>query len=211
MVSTESDALSTVIKGINKEQSISISIPFIDPSSIENAIHCWATMLYLEISEENILENMIKLPSVAMRLQLKEGVNNCSIVNDSYNLDINSLSIALDFLNQQNQHPKKVAILSDMRSPHQDEAKTYAEVAFLLKEKGIEKLIGIGESISKHENLFELDKSFYANTDDFIQQLNITDFNNETILIERCIWLSVWENRKSTSAKNTQHSIRNRP
>ncbi|MCH7534385.1 MAG: bifunctional UDP-N-acetylmuramoyl-tripeptide:D-alanyl-D-alanine ligase/alanine racemase [Bacteroidetes bacterium] len=175
---------SATIKGQYLNKHVEITIPFIDPSSIENAIHCWATLLYLGIDSSNIQDYMSNLPPVAMRLQLKEGINNCTIVNDSYNLDINSLNIALDFLNQQNQHPKKTAILSDMRSVHQNEESTYTDMAFLLKEKGIGKIIGIGDSISKYAQLFDLDKAFYATTDDFISEINISDFSNETILLK---------------------------
>ncbi|NQY66321.1 MAG: bifunctional UDP-N-acetylmuramoyl-tripeptide:D-alanyl-D-alanine ligase/alanine racemase [Flavobacteriales bacterium] len=174
----------TIISGIYDEQAIEITVPFIDPSSIENAIHSWCVAIYLNLDSSTIKERMISLPSVAMRLQLKEGINNCSIVNDSYNLDINSLNIALDFLNQQNQHPKKVAILSDIRCTSKDEEQIYKEVASLLNGKGIDRLIGIGVAISRYENLFNCPCEFHTSTTQFLKDIDLNIFNNETILLK---------------------------
>ena len=97
----------TELQGIYNNDFIRVKIPFIDEASIENSIHCWAVMLFLGYSNKVIAERMPHLSPVAMRLELKEGVNNCSVINDSYNSDLSSLSIALDFLNQQKQHNKK--------------------------------------------------------------------------------------------------------
>lgn len=106
------------------------------------------------MKEENIAARMLQLIPVAMRLELKEGVNNCSVINDSYNSDLGSLSVALDFLNQQKQFPKRTLILSDILQSGKEENQLYAEVALLLRGKGISRLIGVGESISRVRELF---------------------------------------------------------
>jgi alanine racemase len=115
----------TELQGIFNNEFLRIKIPFIDEASIENAIHCWAVMLFLDYPNKIISERMPRLNPVAMRLELKEGINNCTVINDSYNSDLGSLAIALDFLNQfasrtnpssggQKQHPKKTLVLSDI-------------------------------------------------------------------------------------------------
>ena len=71
-----------------------------DEASIENAIHCWTTLLYLGFENETIAKRMLTLTPIAMRMEMKEGINNCSLINDIYNSDIDSLAIALDFLQQ---------------------------------------------------------------------------------------------------------------
>ena len=78
----------------------SVSIPFIDEASVENAISCLAVMLYLNVKPEKISIRMMKLEPVAMRLDVRQGKKNCTIINDSYNSDINSIKIALDFQQQ---------------------------------------------------------------------------------------------------------------
>lgn len=178
----------THIEALYKEEKLDISIPFVDEGSIENAIHCWALMLYLEIPQATIQERMDRLGNIAMRLELRQGINNSSIINDSYNSDMGSLAIALDFLQQQRQHPVKTVILSDILQSGKSEGSLYEEVAALLEQKGINKLIGIGRNISREKRSFQqvigLKSSFYQSTEEFIQQFNPQDFVQETILVK---------------------------
>ena len=176
--------LDTDIQGVFKNDFIGISIPFTDEASIENAIHCWTVMLYLGYENNVIAERMRYLSPIAMRLELNEGINNCSIINDSYNSDLSSLVIALDFLNQQKQHPKKTLVLSDILQSGQTDESLYKEVANLIHKKGISRLIGIGESISNQESQFNIEKSFYKSTNDFLQHFNNSFFRDETILLK---------------------------
>lgn len=177
-------ATDTEIQGIYKNDFIRITIPFTDEASIENAIQCWATMLYLGYENALIAERMRFLSPIAMRLELKEGINNCSIINDSYNSDLGSLAIALDFLNQQKQHVKKTLVLSDILQSGQNEETLYKDVAELVHKKGVSRLIGIGESISNQKHLFNIEKTFFKSTDDFIKQYNNSFFRDETILLK---------------------------
>jgi len=174
----------SVISGNYKESNSDIIIPFIDDASIENAIHCWATMLYMGYDNATIIERMELLNPVAMRLELKEGVNNCTIINDAYNSDFNSFSIALEFLNQQNQHREKVVILSDIMQSGQNSIDLYSNVAELLKQKGVNKLIGIGNSISQQADKFSIDSCFFNSTEEFIKNYSFANFANQTILLK---------------------------
>ena len=167
----------------NKQQ-LELTIPFIDKGSIENAMQCWALMLLLHYDQKVISKRMQNLTPIAMRLEQKEGINNCTIINDSYNSDFNSLGIALDFLNQQNQHKQKVLVLSDILQSGRSEVDLYTDVANLLKKKNITKLIGIGTAISKHADTFDLDKSFYETTSRFISDFPLTSMQNQAILLK---------------------------
>ncbi|MBL7882891.1 MAG: bifunctional UDP-N-acetylmuramoyl-tripeptide:D-alanyl-D-alanine ligase/alanine racemase [Bacteroidia bacterium] len=177
-------AVETEIQAIYKNDFIRINIPFTDEASIENAIHCWAMMLYLGYENDVIADRMKLLSPVAMRLELKEGINNCSIINDSYNSDLGSLSIALDFLNQQKQHPKKTLILSDILQSGRNEEALYKDVAELIHKKGISRLVGIGEAITSQANQFNIEKTFFKSTTEFLQQYNNSFFRDETILLK---------------------------
>jgi alanine racemase len=174
----------TEIQGVYKNLFIKIKIPFVDDASIENAIHCWTLMLLFDYEQEVIEERMQLLAPVAMRLEMKEGINDCSIINDSYNSDIGSLTIALDFINQQKQHEKRTIILSDILQSGRNEENLYREVSGLLQVKGVDRMIGIGESISRQKEIFKLPKQFYANTEDFLRTFNSADFKNETVLLK---------------------------
>lgn len=175
---------STTIHGNYANQKLDITIPFTDKASIENAIHCWLTMLYLDYQNDVIKSRMLGLAPVAMRLELKEGVNNCTIINDAYNSDYNSFAIALDFMNQQNQHHEKVVILSDIMQSGQNNIDLYTAVADLVKNKNVKKFIGIGPSISQQSDKFEMESCFFNSTDDFIRNFSFAKFVNQTILLK---------------------------
>ncbi|MEO6539278.1 MAG: bifunctional UDP-N-acetylmuramoyl-tripeptide:D-alanyl-D-alanine ligase/alanine racemase [Ferruginibacter sp.] len=176
----------TVIKAIFKDRKISISLPFTNDAAIKNAITCWCALLYLQINDDHISSGMLQLKPVEMRLELKEGVNNCSVINDSYSADVTSLSIALNFLEQQQQHPKRTVILSDILQSGKTNLQLYTEVAALLQQKNINRFIGVGTEISKYQDCFASipDKIFFTGTTIFIQQFPTLHFYNETILLK---------------------------
>ena len=174
----------TLIVGLYNDQEVSIKIPFTDEASIENAIHCWAALFSMGYKNDVIARRMLSLQSIAMRLELKEGINHCSIINDSYNSDINSLKIALDFLNQQQQHKKKTVILSDILQTGLDENDLYTEIAGLLEQKEVTRIIGIGSTISRQAAKFSMEKLFFSSTQEFISKFAFAEFQNETILLK---------------------------
>jgi UDP-N-acetylmuramoyl-tripeptide--D-alanyl-D-alanine ligase len=174
----------TVITGVFAGEETRITIPFTDDASIENAIHCQAVMLYLGIAPAVIGERMARLTPIALRLELKEAVNNCSLINDIYNSDINSLGVAVDFLMQQNQHARRTVILSDILQSGRDRQELYREIGELFALKKIDSVIGIGKDISRHSAMFPMEGKFFLTTDDFLARFPISDFRNETILLK---------------------------
>jgi len=166
-----------------KSEHISLSIPFTDEASIENAIHCWAYMLLAGYENSVIAKRINHLQPVAMRMEMIEGMNDCTIINDVYNSDINSLSVALDFLNQQRQHERKTLILSDIVQGG-DEGEVYRKVAGIINARKPTRLIGIGETISKYAGSFELEKHFFSNTNEFLMHLPDFVFRDETVLVK---------------------------
>lgn len=182
------------------EERLSITIPFTDDASVENSIHCLAAsvalshwMAGLERQEvpvgrpQSFTDLISRFPSlipVAFRLELKEAINHCSLINDYYNSDINSLGIALDFLNQQGQHQKKSVILSDILQTGRDKHELYREIASMLATRNITKVIGIGRDMVKHAGAFAMPGRFFATTDDFLREYPMSSFQHETILLK---------------------------
>ncbi|MDD2911305.1 MAG: bifunctional UDP-N-acetylmuramoyl-tripeptide:D-alanyl-D-alanine ligase/alanine racemase [Petrimonas sp.] len=165
----------------------SVSIPFTDEASIENAISCLAVMLYLNVKPGTISERMMKLEPVAMRLDVRQGKNNCTIINDTYNSDINSIKIALDFQQQRKveQSLKKTLIISDILQTGLLPKSLYKHVAELVQQSGIEKLIGIGHDICENSEVFTVrEKHFFRSTEDFIRSNTWKEFENELILLK---------------------------
>ena len=165
----------------------SFCIPFIDEASIENAINCLAVALYLHVSPTDISERMRALDPVAMRLDVRKGKKGCLIINDSYNSDINSIKIALDFQQQRKlqQSLKKTLILSDILQSGVLPKTLYKRVAEMIEQSGIQRLIGIGKDILANADYFNLpEKSFYTTTEDFLKNITIDSFKNELILLK---------------------------
>ncbi|WP_233496653.1 bifunctional UDP-N-acetylmuramoyl-tripeptide:D-alanyl-D-alanine ligase/alanine racemase [Mucilaginibacter hurinus] len=173
------------LRAMYKGDEIECLIPFKDEASVENAIVCWATMLALGYSAADADDRIERLTPVSMRLELKNGINDCSVIDDSYNSDVQSLEIALNFLSQQNQHQKNTLILSDIYQSGLQEDVLYKQVADLVKAKKVNKFIGIGAALEAHSNLFEVaEKSFYPDTAAFLNEMHAHPFRNQTILLK---------------------------
>ena len=160
------------------------SIPFTDQASLENALQCMAFLCHEGYSNGWIQEKMMQLQPVAMRLEMKEGINNCLVINDSYNSDPYSLSIALDFLNSQTRLPRKKLILSDILQTGIPPNALYAEVASMLKAKGMDRFVGIGQGLYSNQGYFEENASFFRTTEDFLNAFDPSDFSHEAILLK---------------------------
>ncbi len=179
-----SGADATVITAVYQGRPLQISIPFPDKAAIENAMHCWACMLLLGYEQEYISGRMCSLPAIEMRMELKEAINNCSVINDSYSSDYNSLQIAVDFLVQQQQHVKKTIILSDILQSGRPEDELYTGVSRLLQSKQISRIIGIGPVISGQADKFTMEKQFYPDTTAFLRDFPFDSLRDETILLK---------------------------
>lgn len=162
----------------------SFILPFSDDASIENIMHCLCVMLYYKLETPEIQSRLNALQKVAMRLELKEGVNGCFLIDDTYNNDLAGLTIAVNFLEQQQRREAKTVILSDLLESGMEEDRLYKEIAALLSKKGIGKMIGIGETISRHKDLFGPAARFYNSTDDFVKDLKQDSFRDEVILVK---------------------------
>jgi alanine racemase len=183
----------TVIKAVYNQKNISISIPFTNDAAVKNAITCWCVLLQWQTSipagrfeDALIQERMLQLKPVEMRLELKKGINNCSVINDSYSADITSLSIALDFLQQQQQHPGRTVIISDILQSGKTNEQLYLEVAEILQQKNIKRLIGIGIMIKRYSDVFKgiPETTFFNSTAEFLQKFPAMHFHNESILLK---------------------------
>jgi len=166
-----------------KDKTYELKIPFVDKASIENAVSSLLVLLHFEYEIEVIQSRMEMLFPVQMRLEVKNGINNCSIIDDSYSSDYQSLKIALDVLESQNQYDKKTVILSDIFQSGFPNEQLYAKVAKLIVSNKINRVIGIGETISAFKEQFSNCITF-KNTAEFIANFEKLDFSNESILIK---------------------------
>jgi len=176
---TNNSQLTYIYKGIRGQYTI----PFIDEASIANSITCAATALYLGLTPEELAERMPRLEPVAMRLEVKQGQRGLTLINDSYNSDINSLDIALDFLSRRG--GRSALVLSDIYQSGESPAALYAQVSGLCKEHGVSKLIGIGEEITEQASQMTVaEKHFFPNVEQFVASEEFRQLHDEVILLK---------------------------
>ncbi len=165
----------------NKQTTI---LPFTDEPSIENCMHCWTALLALGHDHEFVSKELAKLKPVAMRLELKEGLNNCTVINDYCNSDIQSIEIALNLLEQQASHPSKIVVLSDVLESSLPPAILYAKINEMLIQKGIKFLFAVGKNISQFKDAFTVKALFFESTNELIKSTKLTPIKNSSILIK---------------------------
>lgn len=180
------DAMTTVNYTYKGEKG-RYALPFIDEASVENSIACAATALHIGLSTEEIATRMPKLEPVAMRLEVKEGRHGCTLINDSYNSDVNSLDIALDFMNRRPDHAgrRRTLILSDIYQSGKSGEALYKEVSDLCRKRGVGKFIGIGTEISAQSDVVDIpDKHFFNDVQAFIDSPEFGSLHDEVILLK---------------------------
>lgn len=176
---------STTLSIAHADDTFSVVIPFVDRASQQNVMHCITLMLYLGYSPADITARCAKLTPVEMRLEMNEGINNCLLINDSYSLDLNSLSIALDFLQHEHQHFNKTLIISDFLQTGVPDSELYTQVAQLIAQRGITRLIGVGPALCHNKSCFaDVEALFYPSTEQMLHDCDFNRFQNEAILLK---------------------------
>lgn len=173
----------TELRVTYQKHCFTVTIPFSDQASIENAIHCLMLLLYLRYDEAIIQTRMAQLYPVEMRLKVKNGIHNTRLIDDSYSSDFQSLKIALDFLESQKQFKKKTLILSDIFQSGLVNDDLYAQVSFLTVTNQINRVIAIGPTISNYQRKFPNCLAF-PTTAAFLEAMDTLTFEEETILIK---------------------------
>ena len=194
----ESDASDLQI--VNKEQGsektkisfkydqnlYTFDLPFVDEASVENVMHAVACAACMAVDMDQVAERCETLEPVEMRLEVKEGRNGTVIINDYYNSDFHSLSIALTFVARQaGKHGgNPVVILSDIYQSGMAPERLYAEVARLIQDRNIKQFVGVGKEITQFKHLFADNALFFDSTDALLDALNVDVFVGQVILLK---------------------------
>lgn len=168
-----------------KAEQFRYFIPFADEASFENAAIVMLTALYLGFEKDWIVKMLEHLQPVEMRLQKIEGINNTTLINDTYNSDINSLEISVDLLTRLNPEGKKTVILTDILQTEKASPELYQLVNAILRAKNVDRFIGIGPEMEAYAHLIEVtEKTIYPSTESFLSKFDLRQFRNESILLK---------------------------
>ena len=163
-----------------------VDVPFTSDRDLENIATCMSVLLYLGVSHNTIAERVKRLTPVGTRINVIEGVNECTLIVDGYTSDYNSLSPALDFmLRRCNPQQHTTVILSDLLPETFADDELYIRVSELLRSKGITRLIGIGPEMCRYSKYFNSNRDmFFESTSKFLEKMSQGDFDNETVLVK---------------------------
>lgn len=153
---------------------------FADEASMRNAQIVAAFCDVMQYPSPDLHE----LQPVAMRLEVKDGINNSIIIDDYYNSDINSVAIALNFLHSVSTGRKMTLVLSDILQSGMSNDELYSRVAQMVAQTGIDRVVGVGQAISTQADKFHCDKAFYTSTDEFIRNISRDDIADRAILLK---------------------------
>lgn len=184
-VSSGTDA--TIILYVYKGKEASYRLPFIDEASVECSFACAAIALHLGITAEQLDERMATLDPVAMRLEVKEGIHGCTLINDTYNSDINSLDIALDFMNRRPDQngQRRTLILSDIYQSGETQQRLYEKVSELALNRGVQKFIGIGSVLKANASAIHVPEChFFEDVQSFVGSDVFRSLHDELILVK---------------------------
>lgn len=177
----------TTVTYVFNDVESAYTLPFIDEASVANSITCAAVALHLGLTADEIAQRMPAIEPVAMRLEVKEGQHGCTLINDSYNSDVNSLDIALDFMNRRPDHEgrRRTLILSDIYQSGEDGDTLYKKVSELAVKRGVQKFIGIGPEISRcADEIMIEEKYFFDDCNSFIGSTVFSSLRDEVILLK---------------------------
>jgi alanine racemase len=170
-----------------REKGYVFDIPFSDKAYLENSLHCIVTLLELGYSQELIQQRIQHLRILPMRLELKYGINGCTIIDDSYSADLLSLEVALDFFRQQESRKKRTLIISAFEQTGMNNRQLVDELIRLIRINKFQKLIGVGELFLQYAQRFiQLDIEFHSfpTTESLLSQVEGLGFDREIILIK---------------------------
>ena len=168
----------------NEKKNFILDIPFPDVASFENCMNAVCLLLLKQYSPDMIVSRVQQLSAIAMRLEIKDGINNCTLVNDYYNSDPSSFQLALNILATQDASKERVVILSDFMDTGKAGNDLYPTIAETLRQANISLFIGIGKHLSEHRHDFAINSRFYEDTEHFLRQEDRENFKNQVILIK---------------------------
>lgn len=213
-------------KILERSNPLILDLPFSNTASIENSLHCIAC-IWLLIVEYNILElsvasslelfasivskdHLNTLQTMPMRLSQKTGLNNCLLIDDTYNSDLSSLQIALDFQQQQNNHLQNVLVLTDILEAGIADQELYSKVAQMLAARDLSRFVGIGPQLFEKQELFltvAQQTNFYKTTEEFIKALPRLAFQAECVLFKGARFFQLEQAVNRLSEKLHQTSL----
>lgn len=138
------DTKHTRISGTYKGNKVTFDIPFETGVYLENAILCILVAMHMGCEEGYIQERLHFLKPLPLRLELLQGLHNTIIINDSYSNDPESLTAAMEFMDQHAGQRKRILVLSDFKQSNQSLQTSMEIVKSLIDKYQVDEFLGYG-------------------------------------------------------------------
>jgi len=165
------------------DEEITFPVHQRDEATLTNALALITVLKELDISNDKIIDKINALKAVEMRLEAIEGIKNNIVINDSFNLDLDSLKTALQFLNEYKKS-KKSLVLTDIIGVNANSQELYEEVSELVNEQNFDNVFLIGEEITQFKDLFKSKTYTFTDTQELIDNKHLTEIENQIILLK---------------------------
>ncbi len=163
-----------------------VKFPFDADTAIENGLHCLTLLHLMGHDHWSYLERLEVLEPVKMRLEVLNGINGCTVINDTYNADLESLNAALAYTRQHSVDKKKCLIITDIKQQSLPKELLYQEVANLVIHHQMDRILAIGEEIKSIRTHLpqEIIYQHFQDTGDLLAKMDQLSFNDEMILLK---------------------------
>ena len=154
-----------------------------DEATLTNALAVICILKEFGFTNEKIVEKINNLKAVEMRLESVNGVRNNLIINDSFNLDLDSLIIAYQFINQYNRD-EKTLVLSDIFDVKNDDVSLYHKVAEITNQQNFKQIFLVGNQISRFQEKFNAKTYTFSTTKELLESQQLNSIENQLILLK---------------------------
>lgn len=183
VASIKKESTYSYIKLHYKGAKYNFNIPFQTTDLIENAMHVITFLLLDGFDEETIQQELNEINPIANRLEIKEGIYNSLLINDTYSSDLASMQMAMEYQDLHHADKGKILIFSDF-DQQLDKEKIFLQLNELLIEKKIETAIGIGIE-DTYKKIFSTNSTaFYDSAGQFLKDYNSIKIKDKCVLIK---------------------------
>lgn len=166
------------------DDELVVELPFTDTASVDNFLTVCLSAKSLGYSNSQIKNNVQNLQQIEMRLEILDGYNQCTLINDTYNSDLQSVKVALNMLHRQDRNKEVSVIISEILQSGFQEETMYGALAEALGAHVYKHLIVVGEKAEWYGDKFPANTRFYRSLSELMEQIDRIHFSNETILIK---------------------------
>ncbi len=138
----------TRLKGKWEGHPVHWTLPFEEKAHVANALTSALLMLELGVPLEHLGDRLAKLTPIGMRLEHLGGMGGGTIINDTWNHDLDGLTTALDALDRLPGNRKRAVVLSDLVPFDSKDEAQMERLRHSIGQRKVDRWITVGTELS---------------------------------------------------------------